>query len=105
MPAKNNDGDGKTSTVAKRASKLLGRVAHEMRPCAVPGMILQVTHLWSVADTQRETVRALKNAANSSRARRLNRIDLPALARPARSRTRNRRTRRTLDVGGRTRPR
>ena len=78
MPAKNSDGEGCTSQQDQARLELLRAIAHEVRPVlGARDQLVQVAHhLAAVADAEREGVAARKNAANSSRARALNRIDL-----------------------------
>src|SRR6187397_946112 len=82
MPAKNNDGDGKTSTVAKRASNCSDLLRTKCGHAALPGMIsCRLLIIWQPLQTPSANVSArLKKASNSARARGLNRI---AFAQPS----------------------
>ena len=60
MPAKNSDGERRTSTMHEARLELLGVVAHEVRPVrGARNELAQVAHhLAAVADAERERVGA-----------------------------------------------
>src|SRR5258706_11626949 len=78
MSSKNSDGDATTSTITKRASNCSDLLRTKCGHASAPGMIsCRLLIIWQPLQTPSANVSArLKNASNSTRALRLNSIDL-----------------------------
>src|SRR4030067_2650695 len=77
MPLKKTDGDGCTSTITKRASNCSDWLRAKCAQLSAPGMIsCRLLIIWQPLHTPKANVSLRwKNAANSSRARELKRMD------------------------------